>query len=71
MGYAIKKEKERKKRRWREKGILRAVFFIVPSSWLCVPYFLPVFFLLFLDFLGTKDEKINGRKRHPPPDFNL
>lgn len=72
MGYAIKKEKERKKRRWREKGILRAVFFIVPSSWLCVLYFLPIFFFGFSRFfLRTKDVKKIGRKRHPLPDFNL
>lgn len=72
MGYAIKKEKERKKGDG-EKKVFYVQYFLSSLLPGCVPYFLPIFFLLFLAFFGDKrfKKKTNGRKRHPLPDFNL
>lgn len=71
MGYAIKKEKERKKKEMERKRYSTCSIFYRPFFLVVCSLFSPHFFLVFLDFfVGTKDEK-NGRKRHPLPDFNL
>lgn len=70
MGYAIKKEKERKKGDG-EKKVFYVQYFLSSLLPGCVFFiFSPFLFGFSWFFLGTKDEK-NGRKRHPLPDFNL
>lgn len=70
MGYAIKKEKERKKKEMERKRYSTCSIFYCPFLPVVCSLFSPRFLFGFSWFLGTKDEK-NGRERHPLPDFNL
>lgn len=67
MGYAIKKEKERKKEMERKRYSTCSIFY--HPFFLVVCSLFPPFSLSFLFIFGDKRKK--WKEKHPMPDFNL